>query len=374
MTSHFVLPQKTDSYLELLCKIFQEEEKTALQEIIVNSEYEVEEGREHDNWNGGIDGHLLTLMLPISLYLKYRKEIASLGQEILSELRSIADTETEYFCGINITSSENKERDPNWRENSGLLQKQRGQKRIGEKEQRRIWDSAPPSYRVFLSHKTEDKIQTARLKNYLQHFGIHCFVAHEDIQPTTRWATEIENSLFSADCCVALMTDKYHDSLWTDHEIGCAYGRGIPVIPVKLGAKAPYGLIGQMQALVATWDNVAEKLLPFLFRDGKILDAYIESVENCPNWNHSTILSKAFPHIKNINSQQIDRLLKAWQTNHELKTSYAFNGTKPSSYGPGLGYYMAQWAPTRFKDAEDALKVAVELYSEEDEHAEDIPF
>jgi hypothetical protein len=116
--------------------------------------------------------------------------------------------------------------------------------------QQRIWGEA--GYRVFLSHKTSVKRETAALKERLQPFGISCFVAHEDIRPTKAWQDEIVNALTTMDAFVALLTDDFHRSLWTDQEVGFALGRNVPIISVKLG-KNPYGFIGKFQALSCDW-------------------------------------------------------------------------------------------------------------------------
>ena len=59
------------------------------------------------------------------------------------------------------------------------------------------------------------------------------------------WETEIESALFSMDVLVALLTDGFHDSNWTDQEVGVAIGRKIPVVPVRLG-KGPLWIYRQV--------------------------------------------------------------------------------------------------------------------------------
>ena len=61
-----------------------------------------------------------------------------------------------------------------------------------------------------------------------------CFVAHVDIHPTKEWQDEIESALSSMDGFVALLTDKFHESDWTDQEVGFALARGVPIIAVRL--------------------------------------------------------------------------------------------------------------------------------------------
>lgn len=68
-----------------------------------------------------------------------------------------------------------------------------------------------------------------------------------DIEPTTEWQSQIETALSTCDALVALLHDKFHESKWTDQEIGFAMGRAIPVFSVRLG-EAPYGFIGRFQA------------------------------------------------------------------------------------------------------------------------------
>jgi len=140
--------------------------------------------------------------------------------------------------------------DGEWREASGLLQS--SHRVVAPATSRRIWGRS--GYRLFLSHKTEVKKNAAELKACLAPFGVSCFVAHEDIHPTKEWQREIENALISMDAFVALMTDKFHDSLWTDQEVGFAVGRGVPIIALKLG-RDPYGFIGKFQALSCGWDT-----------------------------------------------------------------------------------------------------------------------
>src|SRR5208283_1859713 len=117
------------------------------------------------------------------------------------------------------------------------------------------------------------------------------FVAHEDIHPTTEWQNEIENALFSMDAFVALMTQEFHDSLWTDQEVGVAFGRGVPIIAVKLG-RDPYGFIGKFQALSCSWDKADKELVKILVKYDGMLSAYIKAVEDCPSFEQGNILAE----------------------------------------------------------------------------------
>jgi nucleoside 2-deoxyribosyltransferase len=104
----------------------------------------------------------------------------------------------------------------------------------------------PGRLRVFLSHLSAHRAFTAELQAALLEHGISSFVAHNDIEPTLEWQTEIETALRTCHALVALLHPNFHASNWTDQEIGYVMGRGIPVFSVRLG-QDPYGFIGRFQ-------------------------------------------------------------------------------------------------------------------------------
>ena len=101
--------------------------------------------------------------------------------------------------------------------------------------------------RVFLSHLATERKFAGELQECLLRFGITCFVAHNDIEPTLEWQIEIQTALATCDALVALLHPTFHQSNWTDQEIGFAMGRSVPALAVHLG-QAPYGFIGRFQA------------------------------------------------------------------------------------------------------------------------------
>lgn len=60
--------------------------------------------------------------------------------------------------------------------------------------------------RLFLSHLAKMKEETKALKDELAEYGISAFVAHEDIEPTKEWQSEIESALSTMDGLVALLS------------------------------------------------------------------------------------------------------------------------------------------------------------------------
>lgn len=68
------------------------------------------------------------------------------------------------------------------------------------------------------------------------------------MHPTLEWQKEIERALNSMDAFVAIHTDGFSKSFWTQQEIGFAAGRGVKIISLKMG-EDPTGFISVHQAL-----------------------------------------------------------------------------------------------------------------------------
>lgn len=197
----------------------------------------------------------------------------------------------------------------------------------------RVWGGS--GYRVFLSHKAEAREEAASLKAQLCKFGIVAFVAHEDIEPTRPWQDEIENALASMDAFVALMTDGFHDSNWTDQEVGYAYALAVPLISVRLGSD-PYGFIGRFQALRAHWDSAAIEIARLLIREPRMKDEFVRAAQLCRHFEDGNRLAQLLPDISEMSDGQVGGLIHAFNENYELRGSFGFNGKKPRQYGLGL--------------------------------------
>jgi hypothetical protein len=125
-------------------------------------------------------------------------------------------------------------------------------------------------FRLFVSHLAAHKSTASKLQEAALDFGISCFVAHNDIEPTQEWQTQIETALATCDAVVALLHPEFHKSNWTDQELGFGMGRGVPVVAVRLG-EDPYGFIGRFQAFNGNGKNavaIAKDLFD-AFRKGK---------------------------------------------------------------------------------------------------------
>lgn len=341
-TPNFELPKHIEHYLATLSKLYAQDGKKQLQTIVVNSSVRINEGWSYDNWNGGTYGHALYLVVSETLYLSVVNNKESFQKQIAEDLNKLHNFQSEFIDEVFLEIEVAEDQD--WRKESGMLMI--GKRTISPEATSRVWGDE--GYRVFLSHKNEVKKEAAELKEKLKLFGISAFVAHEDIHPTKEWQDEIENAIFSMDAFVALMTEGFHDSLWTDQEVGVAFGRGIPIISVKLG-KDPYGFIGKFQALSCSWEDAAKEIVRILVKHDQMLNAYIKAIMNCTSYDDGNTLSEILPYIDKLSNQQSALLVSAFNENGQVSDSYGFNGKKPRFYGQGLAYHLSRLTGQKYK-------------------------
>lgn len=105
-------------------------------------------------------------------------------------------------------------------------------------------------FRLFLSHIAREKHFLSLLASALRRFGVHGFVAHEHIEPGREWAEVIRSSLFTCDALVAVLHDGFHESDWTDQEVGFVMGQHKFAVAVRAGID-PYGFLGAVQGIPA---------------------------------------------------------------------------------------------------------------------------
>lgn len=64
MSQEFELPAKLPQYFKRLVAEYRRTGDTALMEVLTGARFQVDVGTEHDNWDGGIDGHDVLLLVP----------------------------------------------------------------------------------------------------------------------------------------------------------------------------------------------------------------------------------------------------------------------------------------------------------------------
>jgi hypothetical protein len=329
--SQFQLPGKVELYLATLSRLYKQKGLALLQNIVVNGIVSIYEEWNYDNLNGGTYGHAITLTVPEDIYLNVMEKKDALQRRIVTDLNDLDNTQNEHISAVFIEMEPTK--NDHWREESGVYRPRMAASSIPAETLHRIWGLE--HVRIFLSHKSSVKEDVAILKQSFARCGIATFVAHEDIEPTEEWHREIERALFSMDALVALLTEDYHDSNWTDQEVGVAIGRGVPLIAVRLG-RDPYGLMGKGQGLGGcSWANTNDmavkvfrllhKLLPDKSRLFECaLSAYSASNSFADSgWKVENLLAV----FENLTKKEVDRVINAHSSNSQNSDSFKGNGS-----------------------------------------------
>lgn len=218
---------------------------------------------------------------------------------------------------------------------------------VHEEDARRLFGDG---YRLFLSHSSHDRVRVAQLREELAVFGISAFVAHEDIEPDTEWQAEIEKALETMDGLVALHTPQFGESRWTDHEVGWALARGVPVLSARLGID-PYGFLGRRQAISAGWDDLAPQIFQRIVNTPRGFELFVTAMENCGSFDDGNELGRILPSIREVTEAQIDRVVRGFNTNGQLRGAHAFAGDRPGLHGPGLVHFLNRWSRRKFRQS-----------------------
>src|ERR1035438_7276343 len=95
--SKFELPKSIDRHLAALSKLYAQEGKRQLQELIVNAQTRIHEEWSRDNWNGGTYGHALYLILPEPLFLSSVKQKNDIQTQIKEDLNKVHNIPNEFI-------------------------------------------------------------------------------------------------------------------------------------------------------------------------------------------------------------------------------------------------------------------------------------
>ena len=330
----FELPRKMEKLLATLATYSASNGKPIIQSVLVNSRHHVEEGASYDNWNGGTYGHALHFQVAAPVYYEIIDSLEALSKEIAEGLNHLSTVENEFIDGVFLEPQDDPNLE-NWRERSGaLVQSTTAANTASDDHLARIWES--DYFRLFLTHKADHKQRASQFKVAMEYYGVSCFVAHEDIEPTKEWQAEIERALFSMDALVALLTEDFADSRWTDQEVGVAFGRQVPIIPIRLGTD-PYGFIGKYQAVnggTKTQRKLAKEVYDLMWSKPDLVPpltaGLVARFEDSKNYDQSnTLMQILMERVKTAPPDLIERLEQAPEKNRQVRESNAVKSGLP---------------------------------------------
>lgn len=189
-----------------------------------------------------------------------------------------------------------------------------------------IW--TPDYFRLFLSHVATYKVQAQQLKDALKLYNVSCFVAHTDIKPTRAWQDEIEEALNTMDALAALLTTDFHQSNWTDQEVGFAMGRGILVIPLRYDHD-PYGFIGKYQGyairgkqVTKVTQDIVSILATHQSTSLRMAQALVRRLEEANNWESSKRTMTLLEECVQFDEDLLKRMEKTIKENSQVRDAW----------------------------------------------------
>ena len=307
-----VFPKAATEVANALSELFRHQGTADFAELVADAEQSISVDQ-HDNWDGGIWYCTLHLEVQASVFARFEEKLEEvehiLGEKVKKLFRSTAPY---ILTGVTIGAC------------STAVSKQAQKPTVDDEA--RIWEAG--TCRLFLSHISAHKEPVAKLKTSLGQFGISAFVAHEDIEPNLEWQQEIERALISMHALCALLTPNFHESNWTDQEVGFALGRNVPVLSVRLGID-PYGFIGKNQGMKGNLESpyqVAGSLANVLSKEVRtkrvMRDALVGALERSRSFDMSRQIANILATLSGFSQQQLESLRTTAVENGQVREAW----------------------------------------------------
>lgn len=307
-------PKPAIEVISLLADIFRHQGRRDMVELCESAHACIDEVS-YDNWNGGTYVWTLRLEVPTALFVSLKDRLSAVEAEIGAELSILSrqypnDTliSAQIYPAHAVTSSIGQQMTPS------------------EIDIKRVWGAT--KFRLFLSHLSVDKRMVSELKSALAARGVSAFVAHEDIEPSLKWKNEIELALRSMNALAAILTPTFHESPWTDQEIGWALGRNLLVISVGVGVK-PYGFFGENQGIIGsgkTAEVIAAEIVRALLLNsqthGEMRRSLVRSFQAATSYNEAKLLKAVILTVEGFPEDERAILQKACQENGQVKSAF----------------------------------------------------
>jgi len=182
------------------------------------------------------------------------------------------------------------------------------------------------SYRVFISHSYVDRELAGSIKAEIESYGVKSFVAHDDISATEEWLDVILQVLRQCDVFIALLTNQFQESDWTDQETGIAVALQKKIIAIKIDTD-PYGFISKYQALKWRLEEPDTSLADLVktLTDQKVIsrENLIDGFRNSRSWEEAARRANTLSKLAPFAKQEIDTIFAAAAENYEIYQSFA---------------------------------------------------
>jgi hypothetical protein len=319
MAVPLLLPSKLPSYLRRMDLQYSGDEAEMLRRIVKSSSYLVRECTASAGWNDEETGHDVLLFAPADIIKELRldrqEKICVLLKDGLNQASvSVPD---EFFRAVHIELADDS--DPEFTRSVPFSSRTEVDPEIAT-----FWK--PGYLRLFISHRDTHKVAAKRLGIALEGYGVSAFVAHDTIEPMTSWQGEIVKGLETMEVMLTFVTDDFHDSTWTNQEVGYALGKRVPIISFKVQARDPAGFIGSEQALRGRLET-PEESAPAIYEllaakiglrdrlDQMLINAFVTSPDYTEARNRFDRMAAT---VKSLTAEQIRQIQVGYFENSQL--------------------------------------------------------
>jgi len=318
MTEYALVP-KIPSAFRRLRQHYEIKEETELQDLIDAARIHIEPGTYSDNWDGGRYGHDVFMFVPEELMklvdLDEQEKIFERLQQDLN--KTTPEVENEFVHAVFVKSAD--ESDPQFQASIPFTRKAQILP-----ENTDLWKEN--HLRLFLSHRDKHKLAAHTLAKALEPFGVSAFVAHDAIKPMREWEKEILKGLMTMEVMLILLTNDFHESEWTNQEVGFAMAKNIPIICVKVENIDPKGFIGSKQALKASYENIRDaapevhrSLINEIGQEGRLKGVLIELFISAPNFNETMErLERLTKAAARLTDKEFNYIVEGYAKNDQL--------------------------------------------------------
>jgi len=310
-------PYSPEDVVNTLADLYRHQGDKAMLALLESAEATIA-FEEYDNWNGGQNYYSLQLRIPRKQFAVIESRVEPLQKALQVKLGTVFKRTAPHFL-TSVVITPHIKRSDRRRQMSGSTD-----------ATERVWGK--DGFRLFISHVSKHKKHVGEIKDALAVYGVRGFVAHEDIQPTQDWQSEIETALNTMHGMAAIVTPEFKDSEWTDQEVGYALGRGIKIIAVKAGC-LPHGLLGRQQAMAAAIDDIAliaRSIVTILAKDSatqnRMRDALAEALVSSSCYADSKRIVDQLEAVGSITASNADSIRGALKENSQVSKAFGVPG------------------------------------------------
>ncbi|TRO90536.1 toll/interleukin-1 receptor domain-containing protein [Glycocaulis profundi] len=319
MADDFALVPKILPALRRLRGHYERKGKHDICRLIEESVVYIEPETEFDNWNGGTYGHDVRLFVSDDLMALIDLDKQSeLFESIRADLNKVyPDIENEYVRAFSIGPY--FEADPEYQAGVPFSMEP-----IARPEDVGLWRGN--ALRLFISHRDGDKELANTIASLLDPVGVSSFVAHDAIKPMREWQKEILNGLLTMEVMLVLLTDEFHESVWTNQEVGFALARNIPIVILKTGKVDPRGFISNKQAIKIPYEAVESEIhrlkqiiIKEVGHESRVKASLIDSFIGSANYSDAmTRLQSLVDFTDRLNDREFRLIVEGYYRNDQL--------------------------------------------------------